>query len=93
MVFTNWALDETPRIIEFCLSGDVRLGYLLFVLRSQNLHMDGGSSQAIRARKNEQRRTWSSSYERETSASAAYGTSAIFMTIRRVERVVLGRQC
>ena len=54
LVFTDWALYKTPRIIEFCLSRDVGLGYLLFVLRSQDLHMNGGPSLVnTRARKND----------------------------------------
>ena len=54
LVFTNWTLDETPCVIELCLGRDMRIGYLLFVLRAQNLHMNGGSSQPISAGKNKQ---------------------------------------
>ena len=34
LVFTNWTLDETPCVIELCLSRDMGIGYLLFVLRA-----------------------------------------------------------
>jgi hypothetical protein len=34
LVLTNWTLDETPCVIELCLSRDMRIGYLLFVLRA-----------------------------------------------------------
>jgi hypothetical protein len=34
LVLTDWTLYKTPRIIEFCLSGDMRLLHLLYVLRT-----------------------------------------------------------
>ena len=40
LMFTDWALDKTPCIIEFRLGGDVGLCNLLFVLGAQHLWMD-----------------------------------------------------
>ena len=35
--FTDWALDETPCIIELCVGDDVGLRNLLFILGAQHL--------------------------------------------------------
>ena len=48
-MFTDRALDKTPRKVEFCLGRDVGLCNLLFILGAQHLYIDSSPTQLMRA--------------------------------------------
>ena len=66
LVATHWTFHKTPCIVELGLDGDVRFGEFLLVLASEYLE-----TESVAAVKQGRIQTSSSSYDRETSASAA----------------------
>jgi len=66
LVVTHWTFHKTPCVVKFGLGGDVRFREFLLVLASKHLE-----TKSMAAGKQRRIQTSSSSYDRETSASAA----------------------